>query len=271
MHTDRRGSANGMSRRTLVRTAGVITAAAAVGSLAPAAATAAPAGAPLAAPSAAPRKAPASANGWTLEKEASHVSAVWTRSVPGTGLEIDVRIGDVEAILLHVVRRFHYEVERLPRVELAGWQRIDGLRKDGPESNLASGTAVRIRPGSGASGSLFPLQVLTVRDILADCEGVVRGDGDHDPADESLFYIDRGPDDASRRRPRRSAAAGRGHARRGRRRDGGRAGPIPSRPREEAGQGAASELTPTAHAPGGDRSVRPQPTAMLRHTHGRGP
>ncbi|MEU0228156.1 hypothetical protein ABZ177_27905 [Streptomyces sp. NPDC006284] len=39
--------------------------------------------------------------------------------------------------------------------------------------------------------------MLTVRDILADCEGVVRGDGDDDPADESLFYIDRGPDDAS--------------------------------------------------------------------------
>lgn len=193
MHTERRGSVNGISRRTLVRTAGVVTAAAAVGSLAPGSATAAPASAPLSAP----EKAPTSANGWTLEKEANHVSTVWTRSVPGTGLEVDVRIGDVEAILLHVVRRYHYEVEQLPRVDLAGWQRIDGLKKGGPESNLASGTAVRIRPGAGASGSLFPLQVLTVRDILADCEGVVRWGGDDSPVDESLFYIDRGPDDAS--------------------------------------------------------------------------
>ncbi|MGW3730899.1 hypothetical protein [Streptomyces sp. NPDC000851] len=192
MHTDRRGSVNGISRRTLVKAAGVITAAAAAGSLAPVTATAAPVNAP--------KKAPTSANGWPLEKEANHVSTVWTRSVPGTGLEVDIRIGDVEAILLHVVRRFHYEVEQLPRVDLAGWQRIDGLKKDKPESNLASGTAVRIRPGAGASGSLFPLQVLTVRDILADCEGVVRWGGDDDPADESLFYIDRGPDDASVRR-----------------------------------------------------------------------
>ncbi|MGW8065516.1 hypothetical protein ACVV2G_25410 [Streptomyces ziwulingensis] len=90
--------------------------------------------APAAAPVAVPEKDPASANGWTLEKEANHVSAVWTRPVPGTGLEVDVRTGDVQATLLHVVRRFHYEVERLPR------------------------------PGSGASGSLFPLRVRTVRD-----------------------------------------------------------------------------------------------------------
>ncbi|WP_308405018.1 hypothetical protein [Streptomyces sp. B93] len=192
MHIDRRGSGNGISRRTLVTTAGVITAAAAVGSLAPGTATAAPVNAP--------KKAPASANGWTLEKEANHVSTVWTRPVAGTGLEVDIRIGDVEAILLHVVRRFHYEVEQLSPGDLAGWQPIDGLHKDMPESNLASGTGVRIRPGAGAGGSLFPLQVLTVRDILADCEGVVRWGGDDDPVDESLFYVDRGPDDASVRR-----------------------------------------------------------------------
>ncbi|MEU6183266.1 hypothetical protein [Streptomyces coeruleorubidus] len=58
---------------------------------------------------------------------------------------------------------------------------------------------MRIRPGAGASGSLSPLQVLTVRDILAGCEGVVRW-GDDEPVDESLFYLDRGPGDASVRK-----------------------------------------------------------------------
>ncbi|MFC9683381.1 hypothetical protein [Streptomyces sp. NPDC056948] len=186
-----------VSRRTLVKSAGVITAAAAIGSIAPSTATAAPKSGPVSGPVSAPKKAPTSANGWPLEQEANHVSTVWTRSVPGTGLETDVRIGDVEAILLHVIRRYHYEVEQLSRVDLAGWQPIGGLKKGGPESNLASGTAVRIRQGAGASGSLFPLQVLTVRDILADCEGVVRWGGDDSPVDESLFYVDRGPDDAS--------------------------------------------------------------------------
>ncbi|MFF8099054.1 hypothetical protein ACF07S_04570 [Streptomyces sp. NPDC016640] len=182
----------GVPRRALVKGAGVVAAVAAVGSFVPSVAVAAPASATPGAR----KKAPTSANGWTLEQRANHVSTVWTRPVSGTGLEVDVRIGDVEAILLHVVRRYHYEVEQLPGVDLAGWQPIGGLKKDAPESNLASGTAVRIRPGAGASGSLFPLQVLTVRDILADCEGVVRWGGDDDPVDESLFYIGLGPDDA---------------------------------------------------------------------------
>ncbi|WP_345940961.1 hypothetical protein [Streptomyces sp. E2N166] len=185
---------NGIPRRFVVKSAGVLTAAAAVGAVVPSVAAAAPVTAPRSAPGTR-RKAPASANGWTLEKEANHVSTVWTRPVSGTGLEVDVRIGDAQAILFHVVRRFHYEVEQLHRVDLAGWQPIDGLKKDLPESNLASGTAVRVRPGASAAGGLFPLQLVTVRDILADCGGVVRWGGDDSPVDESLFYIGLGPDD----------------------------------------------------------------------------
>ncbi|MFD5567252.1 hypothetical protein [Streptomyces cadmiisoli] len=184
---------NDVPRRTVVKGAGVLAAVAAVGSFTGPAAVAAPASAPVNAPR---KKAPTSANGWPLETEANHVSTVWTRPVAGTGLDVDIRIGDAEAILLHVVRRFHYEVEQLPGVDLAGWQPIGGLKKGRPESNLASGTAVRIRPGAAASGGLFPLQLLTVRDILADCEGVVRWGGDDSPVDESLFYLDLGPDDA---------------------------------------------------------------------------
>ncbi|MFF0227585.1 hypothetical protein [Streptomyces sp. NPDC004629] len=173
--------------------AGVI-AAAAVGSSVPGMAAATPAAVPRT-ETTAPGEVPTSANGWPLEREANHVSTVWTRSVPGTGLSVDVRIGDAEAILLHVVRRFHYEVEQLPRVDLAGWQPIDGLDEKLPESNLASGTAVRIRPGAAAQGGLFPLQEIVLRDILADCDGVVRWGGDDSPVNESLFYLDRGPAD----------------------------------------------------------------------------
>ncbi|MFJ8540701.1 hypothetical protein ACIRFH_01555 [Streptomyces sp. NPDC093586] len=185
---------NGVPRRFVVKSAGVLTAAAAVGAAVPSVAAAAPVTAPRSAPRT-PDRAPTSANGWTLEKQANHVSTVWTRSVSGTGREVDVRIGDAQAILFHVVRRFHYEVEQLHRADLAGWQPIGGLKKDLPESNLASGTAVRIRPGASAPGGLFPLQLLTVRDILADCGGVVRWGGDDSPVDESLFYIGLGPDD----------------------------------------------------------------------------
>lgn len=181
---------NGITRRTAVKGAVVAGVVSAVGSglLAPATASAAT--------DRRAKKLPTSANGWTIEKEANHVSTVWTRPVAGTGLQLDVRIGDAEALLVHVIRRFHYEVDQIQTVDLAGWEGIGTLRKGLPESNLASGTAVRIRPGARAKGGLFPLQEAALRDILADCEGIVRWGGDDTPVDESLFYIDVAPDDA---------------------------------------------------------------------------
>ncbi|NEA44331.1 hypothetical protein [Streptomyces sp. SID11385] len=194
MSKEKQSGTQGVARRTVLTHVGVVTAAFALGPLVPGVAAAAPSTSSEAGKTARD-KAPASANGWPVEKEANHVSTVWTRPVPGTGLSIDIRIGDVEAILLHVIRRYHYEVERLHHADLAGWQRIEDLDSDAPESNRASGTAVRIRPGAAAGGSLFPLQEVVLRDILADCEGVVRWGGDDSPVDESLFYVDRGPAD----------------------------------------------------------------------------
>ncbi|WP_368396992.1 hypothetical protein [Streptomyces sclerotialus] len=64
-----------------------------------------------------------------------------------------------------------------------------------PESNLASGTAVQTRPGASAKRGFFPAQEVVLRDILADCEGVVRWGGDDTKVNVSLFYIDCGPHD----------------------------------------------------------------------------
>ncbi|MFD5466065.1 hypothetical protein ACFWIQ_25000 [Kitasatospora sp. NPDC127059] len=184
----------GITRRTAVRSAAVIGTAVAAAALLPGIASAAPNPSPKT--TELPElKLPTSANGWTIEKEANHVSTVWTRQVAGTGLSVDVRIGDVEEILVHLIRRFHYEVEELPSGDLLGWQEIGGLRAKSPESNLASGTAVRVRPGASAKGGLFAYQELVLRDVLADCQGVVRWGGDDDEVDESLFYIALGPDD----------------------------------------------------------------------------
>ncbi|WP_234376622.1 twin-arginine translocation signal domain-containing protein [Streptomyces sp. CB01201] len=177
-----------MTRRTVVQACAVIGGAAAIGSMLPA--TAAVAGERRG-----PRRPATSANGWTTQPNADLDSQVWTRPVAGVGLDVQVWIGDVEAVLVHIVRRFHYEVQELAAVDLAGWRPAKALRRGLPESNLASGTAVRIRQGAGAKGSLFPLQVAAVRDLLADCQGIVRWGGDDKPVDESLFYIAVGPHD----------------------------------------------------------------------------
>ncbi|GIF10922.1 hypothetical protein [Actinoplanes teichomyceticus] len=178
-----------VTRRSVLRTAAVAGAAAAAGP--------ALAAAPASAEERRERQRPeTSANGWPIQPNADVSSLVWTRSVAGTGLSVAVWIGDVEAILLHVIRRFHYEVEEIQGIDLTGWQEIGKVRRDLPESNLASGTAVRIRPGARAKGGFFPLQELALRDILADCEGVVRWGGDDRHVDESLFYIAVGRQDA---------------------------------------------------------------------------
>jgi hypothetical protein len=140
-----------------------------------------------------------SVNGWEMERAADVRGNIHSRSVVGTALAgVQVRLGDVEALLFHVVRRFHYEVEELRAGDVVGWRAPSAVRVREAESNLASGTAVQIRPGhypAGVRGGFFPLQEAVIRDILASLEGVVRWGGDDARPDESLFSIDLPPGD----------------------------------------------------------------------------
>ncbi|MFI0821543.1 hypothetical protein ACH4TX_39225 [Streptomyces sp. NPDC021098] len=134
-----------------------------------------------------------SKNGWEKEKLADDRGHIYTRPVPGTPVDIQVRMGDVETVLVHVIRRFHYEIDELRRGDVIGWKSPNAVRKSLPESNQASGTAVQIRPGhypAGTRGGFFLNQQLVIRDILAQLGGVVRWGGDDRRPDESLFYID---------------------------------------------------------------------------------
>ncbi|WP_086563197.1 twin-arginine translocation signal domain-containing protein [Streptomyces africanus] len=141
-----------------------------------------------------------STNGWEMERTADDRGHIYTRPVPGTPVEgVQVRMGDVETVLVHVIRRFHYEIDELRRGDLTGWRHPSKVRKGLAESNQASGTAVQIRPGSypsGIRGGFFPQQEAVIRDILAECDGVVRWGGDDKRPDEALFYIDAAPGDS---------------------------------------------------------------------------
>ncbi|WP_041985471.1 hypothetical protein [Streptomyces sp. AcH 505] len=148
-----------------------------------------------------PRKHPATPNGWLVADSANTDQGVWSRPVSGAGFTVATRLGMVETVLVHVVRRWHYEIETLRAGEVVGWRPLTGLDAGHPEANQASGTAVTIRPGSyvkGARGGLTQPQRSVVRDILDDCGGLVRWGGDDDVPYEALFYIDIPPNAAAR-------------------------------------------------------------------------
>ncbi|MGW3601010.1 hypothetical protein [Streptomyces sp. NPDC005167] len=144
-----------------------------------------------------------SANRWEMQNAADDGGDIVTRRVPGTGLDVAVRMGDTETVLVHVIRRFHYEVDPLGLNRepnpLEGWVSPSAVRDSSlPESNRASGTAVVIRPGSyppGARGAFTSGQQLTIRDIVADTEGTVLWGGDDNRPYEGLFYLAVRPND----------------------------------------------------------------------------
>jgi hypothetical protein len=153
---------------------------------------------PIPALAAEARRRPTSTNGWELVGKPNDVSPVWTRPVPGTGFGVQVRIGDVETVLVHVVRRFHYEIAALHEGDVTGWRAPSHVDVEGAEGNQASGTAVTIRHGSyplGSAGGFFRSELLVIRDILAECDGIVRWSGDDHPPYEALFSIDVPPGD----------------------------------------------------------------------------
>lgn len=114
-----------------------------------------------------------SANGWDMETAADQGGSIATRPVPGTPVtNLQIRLGAVETVLVHLIRRFHYEIAELQPGEVVGWTAPNRLR--GPARNLASGTAVRIRPGHyppGVKSGFFPLELAVLRDILAELDG----------------------------------------------------------------------------------------------------
>ncbi|MFF1375696.1 hypothetical protein [Streptomyces sp. NPDC058308] len=144
-----------------------------------------------------PGKGRLSENGWPVEEGADRGGAIWTRPVPGSPLSVPLRLGDVSTVLVHVVRRYHYEIDSLRPDEVMGF--IPPSRAPrGYATNHSSGTALAIRPGwypPGARGGLIEHHVAVVRDILAECRGVVAWGGTFQTPDESHFHIAVPPSD----------------------------------------------------------------------------
>lgn len=185
-------------RRRVLCTGLGLTAAAGLATLA----APAPASASVRAAEDAPRPQPTSANGWPMETQADASGTIWTRQVPGSSVSVALRLGEAATVLVHVIRRYHYEIDTLVDGEVIGFRPANGKSK-GYATNHASGTAVAIRPTwypDGAKGGLFPHQLATLRDILKECQDVVAWGGDFRRPNESHFQIDVPPSDARLKR-----------------------------------------------------------------------
>jgi hypothetical protein len=143
-----------------------------------------------------PRPLKVTQNGWPVVAAAK----VTTQPIEGSAAQVALLTGDVSTVLLHVARRFSYEIDTLRAGEVTGFRAVPGSGA-AFESNYSSGTAVAIRADrypAGVRGNLFPRELLVVRDILAECAGVVRwGGDDRTTPKESHFQIDVRPGDAA--------------------------------------------------------------------------
>ncbi len=97
---------------------------------------------------------------------APRAAGLRTFPVQGTDLSVDLLPGAAATVLLYAVRRFHYEIGALHAGDLAG---------------DPGGTIVDIRPGwypAGGRGNLLPHELTVVRDIVAQCDGLLAWGGD---------------------------------------------------------------------------------------------
>lgn len=139
-------------------------------------------------------KQPGSANGWPVLGHATKYQ------VEGTGVEVSLATGDAATVLLHVARRFAYEIDMLRAGDVLG-HTTDRTVGAPFESNRLSGTAIAIRPlhyplGADVQNTgMNATERIVVADIVADCEGLVTWGGDLKPVKQSHFHIDVGPGD----------------------------------------------------------------------------
>jgi hypothetical protein len=139
-----------------------------------------------------------STNGWPIDRASARLTPA-TVDIEGSGAVVETAADErVRTVLRHVARRFHYEVADLCPGEVVGFKPIRDFASQ-HESNHCSGTALDLLAGhfpAGSQGGFLPVQLAVVRDILAECAGVVRWGGDYlHSVDENHFEIGVGPAD----------------------------------------------------------------------------
>ncbi|MFE5741190.1 hypothetical protein [Streptomyces celluloflavus] len=125
--------------------------------------------------------------------------------IEGSDQKVPLADGDVATALTYAARRFHYEMDSLRDGDVHGWTK-DHTVTETYESNYLSDSAIAVRPlcyPVGSKGNLYPNELVAVRDILAELDGVVAWGGDFDKPKESHFEIAVKPGDAKLKRAAR--------------------------------------------------------------------
>jgi hypothetical protein len=126
-----------------------------------------------------------SRNGWPVLAQAP------SHRIEGSSQKVRLAEGDASVILLHVARRFHYEIDSLRAGDVHGWTTDAGVAQP-YESNYLSGSALAIRPlcyPSGSKGNVYPNELVVIRDILTELDGTVAWGGDFATPKESHFEV----------------------------------------------------------------------------------
>lgn len=144
-----------------------------------------------------------SENGWPV------LGSATSFDIEGSDQKVLLAGGDAATVLTYVARRFHYEIDSLRDGDVHGWVKARTL-VESYESNYCSGSAIAIRPlcyPVGSRGNLYPNELVVVRDVLAELDGVVAWGGDFKRPKESHFEMAVRPGDAKLKRVARKIRA----------------------------------------------------------------
>ncbi len=125
-------------------------------------------------------------------------ATIGTFRIEGTAATVALRRGAVAVVLLHIARRWHYEIGPLDTGEGGGVVGHVGAARGAFAANYRSGTAIALHPTAypvNGSEPLWPHHEAIVRDILVDCAATVAWGGDLTPTKASHFHVVAGPRD----------------------------------------------------------------------------
>lgn len=138
-------------------------------------------------------------NGWPASRSALliGINQRW-EPIPGHRFPGGCKRGDVETVLTYVVRQLHARVERIDRDAIKdewGWYYKPSANSPHTLSCHSSGTAFdynATRHPNGRRGTWTRGQVAEIREILAECGGVVRWLGDASRVPDEMHFEIRG-------------------------------------------------------------------------------